>query len=211
MANILTKRLHYRYVNAVLYLVIANGVLFLLQQVIPGLTQFLSLIPVAVTTRLWVWQPVTYMFMHGSFTHLLFNMLGLYFFGTQVERTLGSDEFLLFYFLCGIGAGAASLAVFVMTGQLVVVLLGASGAVYAVLLAFAAYYPDARIFLFGIFPVRAPVLVIAFTVIAVFSQITGGGAGVAHFTHLAGFIFAYIYMRVRLKIDPIRVFMNSHR
>ena len=205
------KRLAYRYKNVVLYLICINGLCFLLQQIIPGFTRFMSLIPAEVVGRGRWWQLVTYMFMHGGFSHILFNMLGLFFFGVQVERTIGSSEFLLFYLLCGFGAGLVSLGSFLITGQVHTILLGASGAVYAVLLAFAAYYPDARIYIFGIFPIKAPILVIAFTVIALFSELSGRGGSTAHLTHLAGFVFAYLYMRIRLGVDPIRVFINRLR
>lgn len=183
--------------------------------------------PVLTVQRGLVFQPFTYMFMHAGPRHVFFNMLGLFFFGTQVERTIGSNEFLLFYLTTGFLAGVFSLAVFWISGTIelqtleaagysalelanytprawATTLLGASGAVFAVLLAFATYYPNARIFIFGILPIRAAVLVGLYTVIELWSQISGRPTGVAHLTHLAGFGFAFLYLQVRMGINPAR-------
>lgn len=178
-----------------------NAVVFMATYLNRNLLVYLSMIPGLIIQDHFYWQFVTYMFAHANFTHILFNMLGLFFFGTQVERRMGSKEFLLFYLLTGILAGIFSFFFYYMTGDYGVFLLGASGAVYAVLLAFATYYPQARIFLFGILPIQAPVLVVLYTAIEIFSQITSVRSGVAHLTHLAGFAFAYIYLLVRLRIN----------
>lgn len=169
-----------------------------------NVSNLLSMHPVLTVQEGFVFQPFSYMFMHADFRHLFFNMLGLFFFGTQVERTIGSNEFLLFYLTTGFLAGVFSLAMYWLTGALAIQLLGASGAVFAVLLAFATYYPDARIFIFGILPIRAAVLVGLYTVIELWSQISGSRTGVAHLTHLAGFGFAFLYLQVRMGINPAR-------
>lgn len=172
---------------------------------------YTALIPGLVLERFWIWQFVTYMFTHSGLSHILFNMLGLLFFGTQVERQMGSREFLLFYLITGILAGIFSFVVYILTGMYGVVLLGASGAVFGVLLAFAVFFPHANIYIFGLIPVRAPVLVIGYTLIELFNEITGVQRGVAHLTHLAGFGFAYLYMVVRLGINPIDSFRRGGR
>jgi membrane associated rhomboid family serine protease len=156
------------------------------------------------------WQLITYMFVHANFSHILFNMLGLFFFGVQVERRMGSSEFLLFYLLTGFMAGLFSLLVFYLTGS-VIILLGASGAVFAVLLAFATFFPDANIYIFGLIPVRAPLLVTGYAVIELVSQFLSVRSGVAHLTHLAGFGFAFLYFLIRFEINPIKVFIQSSR
>jgi membrane associated rhomboid family serine protease len=156
------------------------------------------------------WQLLTYMFVHANFSHIFFNMLGLFFFGLQLERRIGSTEFLIFYLVSGIGAGLISLLIFWLTGA-PTVLLGASGAVFAVLLGFATYFPTAMIYVFGIIPIRAPILVLIYTAIELFSQFFGARSGVAHLTHLAGFAVAYLYLVARLGINPVREFMNSRR
>jgi len=167
--------------------------------------------PIYVTQANRWWQVLTYMFAHASIWHLFFNMLGLFFFGVQLERRLGSSEFLLFYLLSGTLAGLFSLLVYWFTGAFTVFLLGASGAVFAVLLAYATYYPTSRILLFGIVPIRAPVLVVGYAAIEVFNMFSRNRGNVAHLTHLAGFAFAYLYLIVRLRINPIREFMDSRR
>jgi len=138
-------------------------------------------------------------------------MLGLFFFGVQLERRIGSTEFLLFYLLTGTLAGLFSLAVYVATGAYAVWLLGASGAIFAVLLAYATYYPTSTILIFGIIPVKAPVLIVGYAAIEVFSMFSRNRGNVAHLTHLAGFLFAYLYLLVRLRINPIREFLNTRR
>lgn len=184
-----------------------NMLVFMLTTMNRDLATFLAMNPILTVHRGFWWQPVTYMFAHSGMRHLLFNMIGLFFFGTQVERELGSYEFLLFYMLTGVLAGFFSLALYWFTGTYMVFLLGASGAVFAVLLAFATFYPNALIYIFGIIPVRASVLVLGYTVIEIMSQIRGG-SNVAHMTHLAGFGFAYLYFVVRLRVNPWQRFFH---
>jgi len=204
-SNLLTKPFNYSYTNLTFVLIGINILVFFLGQIVPRSQIYLAMVPGLVVTRYYLWQFVTYMFVHGGFSHILFNMLGLFFFGASVERRMGSREFLLFYLLTGTLAGIFSFLVYYFTGAYYVVLVGASGAVYAVLLAYAVYYPDSRIYIFGLIPVKAPVLVVAYTVIAVFSQ-ASGGSNVAHLTHLAGFGFAFLYLLIRLRINPIEAF-----
>lgn len=209
--SFLRKRLPYRNFNAAFILIGINLFVFFVTQIAPQTILYLAMNPMAVVDRGLIWQPFTYMFAHAGITHILFNMLGIFFFGTQVEARLGSYEFLLFYGLTGLLAGLFSLGFYLMTGNVGVILLGASGAVFAVLLAFATLFPDAVIFLFGIIPIRAPILVIGYTFIELFSQIGGTRGNVAHFTHLAGFFFAFLYFVLRLRINPIRVFIDDMR
>jgi len=170
------------------------------------LTYVLSMIPVKVMQG-WVWTFVTYMFVHGGFTHVLFNMLALFIFGTQVERYMGSREFLLFYFVTGVLAGVFSFGVFYFTAPYTP-LLGASGAIFAVELAFAVFYPDSIIYLWGILPLRAPIMVLGFTAIELFYSIFGLNQSVAHLTHLAGFGFAWLYFVIRFRINPWKRLFN---
>lgn len=201
------RPLPYRRGNVTFVLMGINLAVFFLASVSPRITSYLAMNPVLTIRDGFVWQPFTYMFAHSGFSHLLYNMLGLFFFGTQVENEMGSYEFLLFYLLTGFLAGVASLAIYWFTQTYYVFLLGASGAVFAVLLAFATYYPNARIFIFGVLPIRAAVLVAVFTAFELFSQMFGR-SNVAHLTHLAGFLFAYLYFLIRVGIDPIRQFRS---
>jgi membrane associated rhomboid family serine protease len=159
--------------------------------------------PVAVYQG-WFWQFFTYMFAHGGISHLLFNMLALFIFGTQVERQMGSKEFILYYLLTGLLAGFFSFGVYWITGSFQVLLLGASGALFAVQLAYAVFFPDSVIYIWGILPLRAPVMVLGFTALELFSSVVGFRSGVAHLTHLAGFAFGWIYFLTRLGMNPWR-------
>jgi membrane associated rhomboid family serine protease len=152
----------------------------------------------------WVWTFFFFFFVHGGVTHILFNMLALFIFGIPVERYMGSREFLLFYFVTGTLAGVFSFIVYYLTGAYSVILMGASGAIFAVELAYAVFYPDSVIYLWGILPLRAPVMVLGFTAIELVSSIFRPNSGVAHLTHLAGFGFAWLYFLIRFGINPWR-------
>ena len=164
----------------------------------------LAMIPAGVTHYKMYWTFFTYMFLHGSVSHIVFNMLGLFIFGNHVERQMGSKEFLLFYLLTGTLAGVLSFIVYYFTNNHIVALIGASGALYAVMLAYAVFFPDSIIYIWGILPLRAPVMVLAFAVISIFFMRTGRGGNVAHLTHLAGFIFGWLYFLLRFNINPLR-------
>ncbi|MFO8065809.1 MAG: rhomboid family intramembrane serine protease [Spirochaetota bacterium] len=209
--SLIHKPLPYRNFNAAFIIIGVNVFVYFVNQIAPQSIFLLAMNPVAVLERGFIWQPFTYMFAHAGVSHILFNMLGVFFFGTQVEAKVGSYEFLLFYGVTGLLAGLFSLGFYWLAGTPGVLLLGASGAVFAVLLAFATLFPDSVIFLFGIIPIRAPILVIGYTAIELFSQFGGAGGNVAHFTHLAGFFFAFLYFVMRLGVNPIKVFMNDMR
>ena len=200
--TMLNRKFRYSYTNVALKLIIANAVIFFLTQLMPQLYAYLAMVLVYTIYRYWYWQVFTYMFVHADFTHILFNMFGLFMFGMPVERRIGSKEFLLFYLLTGTFSGIFSLFSYYLSGTNVI-LVGASGAIYAVLFAFAVLYPSARIFIFGLVPVRAPILVVLYTLLEIFNQVGGSTRGVAHLTHLAGFGFAFLYFILRMRINPI--------
>lgn len=156
------------------------------------------------------WQPVTHMFMHGGFWHIFFNMYTLLMFGTMVERTIGTKKFLTFYFITGLGAVALHSGVqwiqaqhFLSAGAelsywniLRTPTVGASGAIYGVLIGFAMLYPDAPLTL--IFPpitLKAKWFVIIFAVIELATGVRGVTDGVAHFAHLGGMLFGFLLLR----------------
>jgi membrane associated rhomboid family serine protease len=198
--NLIRRPFRYCYHYAALYLIGVTALVFMLQNLSPYLTGYLALSPLAVF-RGWVWQFVTYMFVHGGVRHILFNMLALFFFGTQVERRMGSGEFLLYYLVTGVLSGAFSFFIYWGTGT-GAPLVGASGALFAVELAYAAFFPDSVIYIWGILPLRAPVMVIACTLIELVSSVTGLRTGVAHLTHLAGFAVGWLYFLLRFGINP---------
>jgi membrane associated rhomboid family serine protease len=193
------------YFYATLGVIALNLLVFLLTQIDQNLHYDLDLIPGQVLAGAW-WQPLTYMYAHASVSHILFNMLGLFFFGSAVEEEMGSWEFLAFYHVTGILAGLASLGIFVALSQYNVDLLGASGAVFAVTLAFAAYRPHARVLVFFVIPLRARSMVVLFAAFEVFSQVLDPFGGVAHLTHLAGFVFAFLYLLLRLRVNAWKAF-----
>ncbi|MDR2160316.1 MAG: rhomboid family intramembrane serine protease [Treponema sp.] len=200
----LRRPFRYRYDSVTFWLIGINVLVFFLTQLLDRrvLFFFLGMIPDMVRAG-WVWTFVTYMFLHAGFSHLFFNMFALFLFGIQVERQMGSREFLLFYFVTGILAGVFSFVVYTLTGVNGVPLIGASGAIFAVQLAYAVFFPDAIIYVWGILPLRAPVMVLGFTVLELVSQVFGRpDDNVAHLTHLAGFGFAWLYFLVRFGINP---------
>jgi membrane associated rhomboid family serine protease len=150
----------------------------------------LALYPPAILFQ--PWGVFTYMFVHAGFMHILFNMIGLFFFGPRLEMQLGSKSFLNLYLLSGLGGAALS---FVFAWQAAVV--GASGAVFGVLLGFAYFWPRERIYIWGILPVEARWLVGVLAAVALYSGISGADSGVAHFAHLGGFVGGYAYLRWR--------------
>lgn len=177
-------------------LLIANGVIFLVGLGIgPGwMVEMFGFHPSNIIFR--PWGPFTYMFVHGSFGHIFFNMLMLFFFGPPLEAKWGEREFLKFYVICGLGGAALSYVPEILAPDPVVI-VGASGALYGVMLAFAMSWPNAPIYVFGIFPVMAKYLVGFMALVALISASgsSQGGGGVAHLAHLGGLIAGFIYLK----------------
>lgn len=179
-------------------LLIANGAVFLITVLVDQfnprfVVDWLAFIPARILTR--PWGLVTYMFVHGGFWHFFVNMLGLFFFGPPLEERWGSRAFLRYYLICGLG-GALLSFVFVSYP-----IIGASAAVYGIMFAFAMNWPDAPIYIWGIFPVKAKWLV-AFLFAATFlSSFSGGGSGVANFAHLGGFATGWLYLKADWRVS----------
>lgn len=183
----------------------ANVVMFVAQSLVPILTDALGLHPLWVVRYFWVWQLATYMFLHGGIFHIVFNMLALWMFGTELERIWGTRYFLKFYFVTGIGAGVLTVLLSLLplgfTQQLLRVnIIGASGAIYGLLLAYALYFPD-RPILLVIFPVPAKIAVTILGLIAFYSSLADNG-GVANATHLGGLLVAYVFLK-SARIHPL--------
>jgi len=203
--TIVRKPFRYEFWNAALVLIGINLVMYLLTFLYPDLYTYLSLNPGNVIEYNMYWQLFTYQFIHGSLGHLVSNMIGLFFFGTTVERRTGSKEFLLLYLLEGFLCGFFSFLLYVLTGTWNVSLIGASGAIFAILLAYAVLFPGSIVYLFAIIPIPAPLLILAYAGLEVFNLIAGMNQGIAHSTHLIGFAVAWIYFLVRFGINPIKV------
>jgi membrane associated rhomboid family serine protease len=176
----------------VLRLLIANVVVFLFTASEPRLGNLLALWPRGFLIQ--PWGVLTYMFVHGGIGHLFFNMLGLFFFGPRLEMQLGGKSFLRLYLLSGLG-GALFSFIFAFNAPVV----GASGAVFGVLLGFAYYWPRERIYIWGILPIESRWLVGILAAASLYSGIAGTQAGVAHFAHLGGFAAGYAYLKWRVR------------
>jgi membrane associated rhomboid family serine protease len=210
--SLIRRPFGYSYDNLTLWLIAVNVLVFAAEFITPVVYDYLAMRPILVLYG-FVWQPFTYMFVHdpNNFTHILFNMLGLLFFGTATEREMGSKEFLLYYLLTGFLAGLFSFVAYLFLGGAGIPLLGASGAVFAVLLAYATLEPDSQILIWGIIPVRAPLMVLGYALIELASQLLGSSNGVAHLTHLAGFAFGWLYFLARFGVNPWRRFFPRGR
>ena len=171
-------------------LIAANMLMFLLQQTAPQVSFQLMLVPSLIPLR--PWTAVTYMFLHAGWMHLLFNMLGLFFFGPPLEHRLGGRRFITLYAIAGF-SGAVVSAVFPFTRDVPIV--GASGAVYGVMLGYAWFWPREPIYLWFVMGVEARWLVIAMTLLSLLGGITGAQDGTAHFAHLGGFLGGWLYLR----------------
>lgn len=169
-------------------LLIANVAAFFVTAAMPGLYRALVLYPPAILGR--PWTLVTYMFLHAGLGHLFFNMIGLFFFGPRLESRLGSKGFLWLYFLSGLGGAVGS---FLFARQYPVV--GASAAVYGVLLGFALFWPRERIYIWGILPVEAWLLAVLLVGGSLWAGVTGSQSGTAHFAHLGGIVFGLAYLK----------------
>ena len=156
---------------------------------------WLGLQPYLVVHRLYLWQLVTYLFLHGGFFHIFFNMFALWMFGPDLEQLWRESEFLKFFFLCGIGAGIFDVALTTFFGSPFSITIGCSGALYGLLLAFGMIFPDRPIFIWFIIPIKAKWFVLIIGAIEFFSEISGPGSNIAHLAHLGGMLVAFLYLR----------------
>jgi membrane associated rhomboid family serine protease len=185
---------------AIKALVIANVVMFVIALIAPAITLRLGLRPESVVEQLQIWQPFTYMFLHAGIFHILFNMLALWMFGVELERMWGSRFFTKYYFVCGVGAALTTMLLAFTPlssfAQLYTSLtIGASGAVYGILLAYALYFPNRPIYMYMVFPIPAKYFVMIIGAISLLSSMGGPGGGVAHSTHLGGLVAGYLYLK----------------
>lgn len=183
--------------RAVKTIIVANVAVFVLQIFARFLgTSFFEiyfgLIPARVTHGFMVWQFVTYMFLHGGVFHILFNRLMLYMFGNELERLWGFQKFVRYYFVTGIGAGICSWVVGVNSPS---VTIGASGAIYGLLLAYGLTYPNRIVYFSFLFPIRVKWMVLIMGGIAFLSSIGGSTDGIAHVAHLGGMLAGYLYLK----------------
>ncbi|HLG31607.1 MAG TPA: rhomboid family intramembrane serine protease [Ignavibacteriaceae bacterium] len=175
------------------------------------LNNWFALNPIAEGANFQVWQLITYQFMHGSFSHILFNMFGLWMFGMEIENLWGSKKFLIYYLLCGVAAGLFQLFLPPLFGQVAAITIGASGAVFGILIAFGMIFPERYIFLYFLVPVKAKYL-IGFLIVLEFLLIDSAGSNVAHLAHLGGAIAGFIFIMLdKNTMVPLKNILNRSR
>lgn len=187
--------------TGVKWLLISNAAVFLLMWL--GGARFqsdfriLSLVPQTVVHNYTLWQLFTYLFLHGDIWHLIFNMLSLWMFGSTLERDWGTREFLKYYFICGVGAGICDVVVNVAMGNATRT-IGASGAIYGLLLAFGVMYPNQTVLMNFMFPIRAKYLVMIYGAVALLTM--RENSGISNVAHLGGMLFGLVYLRSRIRL-----------
>lgn len=187
--------------TGVKWLLISNVAAFLVWSL--GTAQFQSdvLTYLALSTtwtakHLFLWQLFTYLFLHGGVWHLVFNMLTLWMFGTPLERDWGTRPFLKYYFICGIGAGLCDVIANLLLGRPSMT-IGASGAIYGLLLAFGVCYPDQTVLMSFLFPIKAKYMVMIYAAIELWMSL-GVNSGVSNIAHLGGMAVGYLYLKSSL-------------
>lgn len=187
--------------TALTWLLIANAAVFLAQVLLRSyvfsatgieLERVLGLVPALVWKKFYLWQLATYLFLHGGAFHLLFNLFTLWMFGRELEALWGQKEFLKYYFLCGIGAGILTV---LLTWNSTVPTIGASGAIFGVLLAYGLTFPDRQVFLWFIFPIKAKHLIWLFAGLELLASFSYTSDRIGHFAHLGGMLFGFLYLR----------------
>jgi membrane associated rhomboid family serine protease len=205
--------------RAIKGLLIANAGIFLLQffagNRLGDFFSYFALYPIDVVRRGFLWQPVTYMFLHGNVWHILWNMLALWMFGRDLELHLGTRRFLKFYFVCGTGAGVCVVVANYLFGDPRVATIGASGAIYGILLASAVLWPD-RVILFNfLIPIKMKYYVIIIGALAFIGSFNLN-SGVSEIAHLTGMLWGYIYLKARVpgrrsNVDPLGMLRDRYR
>jgi membrane associated rhomboid family serine protease len=180
-------------------LLITNAVIFLIQQFTGGyLTQTLGVTPTKVLQDLWVYQVFTYMFLHGSFFHILINMFILWMFGREIELAWGTKRFFKYYFLTGIAGGIFTVA---FQPNFAYPTIGASGAIYGLLAAYAVMFPNRTIYLYFLIPIKVKYAVILFVLLEFFASMSATPDGVGHWAHLGGAVVGFLYLKADWRIS----------
>ena len=178
-------------------LITIHGIVPLTLETIFGIVPYFSL------SKLWVWQPFTYMFLHGDFWHIFFNMFILWMFGSEMERLWGTAKFIKYYFITGVGA---AFLLITFNYSSIIPTIGASGAIYGILLAFGLTFPNRLIYIWFIFPVKAKHLVIFFIILEFYFSLVNIGGVIAHLAHFGGMLFGYLYLK---RVWRIREFITD--
>jgi membrane associated rhomboid family serine protease len=175
-------------------LLIINGIVFLLEYITGGgeMIYILGLVPRFIVQRFFIWQFFTYMFLHGGFWHLFLNMFILWMFGSEIERYWGSRQFLKYYFITGVGAGLLSCLTSINSTSPTI---GASGAIYGILVAYGMMFPNRPVYVYFLLPVKAKHFVIFLAIMELLASRGYASSGIAHFAHLGGMLVGYLYLK----------------
>ena len=165
-----------------------------------------GLVPKLVWSKFFVWQLFTYMFLHGGFWHIFMNMFILWMFGSDLERDWGSKEFFKFYVMCGMGGGLLNV---LLQPNSYIPIVGASGAIYGLLVAFAMMYPNRTVYVYFLFPVPVKYMVIGLVILEVISSMSAGSSNIAHFAHLGGMLVGFLYLKKDWRFISIRSRMTG--
>lgn len=179
--------------SVTLYLIGINVIVFIMEfMAYEFMVGNFALIPILVTKKYYLWQFFTHMFLHGSIWHLFFNMFALFIFGFPLERYWGTSKFIKYYIVAGLGGG---LLHYIINPMSPIPSLGASGAVYGLLLAYGLTFPDTILYINFFIPIKAKYAVIIFGGIELFLGISGAQSGIAHFAHLGGLLTGLLYLK----------------
>ena len=186
--------------NSIFIIIMLNVIIYILQQQnYEGFVYYFGLTPILVLEKLYIWQIFSYMFLHGNFWHIFMNMYALFLFGMPVEELWGTRRFLFYYFLTGVGAGLIIFIMNYLAGGMALVIptIGASGAVFGLLLAFVILFPDIELLIFFFVPIKAKYLVVLYGLIELLSLISSGvGSSVSHVGHLGGIFVGLVYFLI---------------
>lgn len=169
------------------------------EPIISTLFRYLGMTPDLFWSRLTLWMPVTYMFLHGGFYHILFNMFALWMFGGDVENVFGTRQFVAYYMICGIGAGllVAIIQPLFTPNVAFRTTVGASGAIYGIILAFGLFFPERILYFNFIIPIKAKWFVLIVGVMVFLSSMFDSGGGISHIAHLGGLVFGFLFIKRR--------------
>ena len=201
---------NYNFPPAVKFLLIINTIIYFITE-ISGVKYELffinfGLVPAKVWSALMIWQPFTYLFLHGNFIHLIFNMFILWMFGKDLENQWGKKEFYIYYFVSGTGA---AIITSVLSFNSYTPVVGASGAIYGILLAYGIMYPNRTVYLYGFLPLKVKFMVIGLGIIAFFASMTSPNSTTSHLTHIGGMIVGFLYLKTNFK--KIRLWIYQKR
>jgi membrane associated rhomboid family serine protease len=182
--------------TGVKWLLLTNTAVFLLTSILPSapVRTLFALTWAGVVHNFYIWQPFTYLFIHGGIWHLLFNMFTLWMFGVQLEQDWGTRQFLKYYFICGVGAGICILLVNAVVGDYTIPTIGASGAIMGLLVGFGVSYPNQRVLMDFLFPIKAKYLVMIYVVVDLWASL-GPNSTVSTAAHLGGALVGYVYWK----------------